>query len=147
MLFRSVDGGGVTETMVGLSLRAGYLPTRTVGAKLAATIATLGTGGSGGREGPAVQIGATIGSSVARHTHFGEDQIRSLVAAGAAAGIGASFNAPIAGMLFALEVLLGNFSIRHLNAVVVASVAAAVTTRSLAMRRSSAGTAFPVETA
>ena len=126
-----VESGGVTETMVGLSLHGGYLPTRTIGAKIAATAATLGTGGSAGREGPVVQIGATIGSSLARHTHFGEDQIRSLVAAGAGAGIGASFNAPIAGMLFAMEVILGNFAIRHLNAVVVASVAAAVTTRSL----------------
>jgi CIC family chloride channel protein len=126
-----VESGGVTETMVGLSLHGGYLPTRTIGAKIAATAATLGTGGSAGREGPVVQIGATIGSSLARYTHFGEDQIRSLVAAGAGAGIGASFNAPIAGMLFAMEVILGNFAIRHLNAVVVASVAAAVTARSI----------------
>ncbi len=126
-----VSSGGVSETMIGLSLRGGYLPTRTIGAKIAATAATLGTGGSGGREGPVVQIGATIGSSFGRYTRFGEDQIRGLVAAGAAAGIAASFNAPIAGMLFALEVILGNFAIRHLNAVVVASVAAAVTAREL----------------
>ena len=126
-----VEGGGVTETMVGLSLHSGYLPTRTVAAKIAATAATLGAGGSAGREGPMVHIGGTIGSSIARYTRFGEDQIRSLVVAGAGAGIGASFNAPIAGMLFALEVLLGNFAIRHLNAVVIASVAASVTTRSL----------------
>lgn len=126
-----VSSGGVTETMVGLSLRGGYLATRTLGAKIAATAVTLGSGGSAGREGPVVQIGATVGSSLARYTKFGEDQIRGLVAAGAAAGIGASFNAPIAGMLFALEVILGNFAIRHLNAVVIASVAAAVTTREL----------------
>ena len=126
-----ISGGGVTETMSALSLRSGYLPTSTIAPKLAATAATLGLGGSGGREGPSVQLGATIGSSLARYTRFGDDQIRSLVAAGAGAGIGASFNAPIAGMLFAVEVLLGNFAIRHLNAVVVASVAAAVTTRSL----------------
>jgi len=126
-----IESGGVTETMVGVSLRAGYLTTRTIGPKIVATAATLGTGGSGGREGPIVLIGAAIGSSLARYTHFGEDQIRSLVAAGAGAGIGASFNAPIAGMLFALEVILGNFAIRHLNAVVVASVAAAVTTHSI----------------
>ena len=126
-----IESGGVTETMVGLSVRAGYLPTRTIGAKIAATAATLGTGGSAGREGPVVQIGATIGSSLARYTRFGEDQIRGLVAAGAAAGIAASFNAPIAGMLFAMEVILGNFAIRHLNAVVISSVAAAVTTREL----------------
>jgi chloride channel protein, CIC family len=123
-----IEGGGVTPTIVGLSLRSGYLSTKTIPAKVAATAATIGTGGSAGREGPVVQIGATIGSAFARYTRFGQDQIRSLVAAGAAAGIAASFNAPIAGMLFAVEVLLGGFAIRHLNAVVVASVSAAVTT-------------------
>lgn len=128
---REIESGGVTETMVGLSLHGGYLPTRTVFGKIAATAATLGSFGSGGREGPIVMIGGTIGSSLARHTRFGEDQIRGLIAAGAGAGIGATFGAPIAGMLFAMEVLLGNFAIRHLNAVVVASVAAAVTTRSI----------------
>lgn len=131
MAGREVESGGVTETMVGLSLHGGYLPSRTVFAKIAATAATLGSFGSGGREGPIVMIGGTIGSSLARHTRFGEDQIRGLIAAGAGAGIGATFGAPIAGMLFAMEVLLGNFAIRHLNAVVVASVAAAVTTRSI----------------
>ncbi|MDJ0959156.1 MAG: chloride channel protein [Acidimicrobiia bacterium] len=126
-----IESGGVTETMVGLSLHGGYLPTRTIGPKVAATAITLGTGGSGGREGPAVMIGGAIGSSLARYTRFGEDQVRSLIAAGAGAGVGASFNAPIAGMLFALEVLLQNFAVRHLNAVVIASVAAAVTTQSI----------------
>jgi CIC family chloride channel protein len=126
-----VESGGVTETMVGLSLHGGYLPTRTIVPKIAVTAVTLGSGGSGGREGPAVMIGGAIGSSIARYTRLGEDQIRSLIAAGAGAGIGAAFNAPIAGMLFALEVLLQNFSIRHLNAVVIASVAAAVTTQQI----------------
>ena len=126
-----VSSGGVTETMVGLSLHGGYLPTRVVPAKLLATAATLGTGGSGGREGPIALIGATIGSSLSRYTNFDHDRIRSLVAAGAGAGIGASFNAPIAGMLFAMEVILGSFAIRHLNAVVIASVGAAVTSQIL----------------
>jgi len=128
---REIESGGVTETMVGLSLHGGYLPSRTIFGKIAATAATLGGLASGGREGPIVMIGGTIGSSLARYSRFGEDQIRGLIAAGAGAGIGATFGAPIAGMLFAMEVLLGNFAIRHLNAVVVASVAAAVTTRSL----------------
>lgn len=126
-----IKGSGITETMVGFNLHAGYLPTRSVQAKLAATVATVGSGGSLGSEGPAVQIGATIGSSLARYTNFGEDRIRSLLAAGAGAGIGASFNAPIAGMLFAMEVILGNFALRHINAVVIASVSAAVTAQSL----------------
>jgi len=126
-----VSGGGVAETMVGLNLEGGYLPTRLVPAKIIATAATLGTGGSGGREGPIVLIGGAIGSSLARYTRFGLDQVKSLVAAGAGAGIGASFNAPIAGMMFALEVILSSFAIRHVSAIVVTSVAAAVTTHTL----------------
>ncbi len=129
--FPEVRGSGVPETTAGLAVRAGYLPTRSIFWKTAATASTLGGGGSAGREGPTVMIGAAIGSSIGRHSGLGEDQIRSLVAAGAGAGIGATFNAPIAGMLFAMEVILGNFAIRHLNAVVIASVTAAVTTRSL----------------
>ena len=126
-----VSGGGITETLVGLGLHGGYLPTGKIIPKLVATAATLGTGGSGGREGPIAYIGASIGSSLARYTGFDHDRIRSLVAAGAGAGIGASFNAPIAGMMFAMEVILGSFAIRHLNAVVIASVAAAVTAQLL----------------
>jgi CIC family chloride channel protein len=128
---RNIESGGVTETISAVGLRAGYLSTRTIFPKIASTAATLGGGGSGGREGPIVMIGAAIGSSLSRYTRFSEDRIRSLVAAGAGAGIGATFNAPIAGMLFAMEVILGNLAIRHLNAVVVASVVAAVTTHTL----------------
>jgi CIC family chloride channel protein len=126
-----VSSGGVTETIVGTALHGGYLPTRLIPTKIMATAATLGFGGSGGREGPIALIGGTIGSSFARYTGFGHDQIRSLVAAGAGAGIGASFNAPIAGMLFAMEVILRSFSVRHLNAIVITSVIAAVTTQQL----------------
>jgi len=127
----SIESGGVTETISAVGLRAGYISTRTILPKIISTGATLGVGGSGGREGPSVMIGAAIGSSLSRYTRFSEDRIRSLVAAGAGAGIGATFNAPIAGMLFAMEVILGNLAIRHLNAVVVTSVVAAVTTHTL----------------
>jgi len=129
--FPEVAADGVPEAAAAVAIRSGYLPTRGAPLKIVATALTVGLGGSVGREGPIVQIGATIGSSLARHSGLGEDRVRSLVAAGAGAAIGASFNAPIAGMFFAIEVILGNFAIRHLNAVVVASVAAAVTTRSL----------------
>lgn len=129
--YPEVRGSGVPETTAALAVKAGYVPTRSVGLKILATALTLGGGGSAGREGPTVMVGAAIGSSIGRHTGLGEDQIRSLVAAGAGAGIGATFNAPIAGMMFAMEVILGNFAIRHLNAVVIASVTAAVTTRTL----------------
>lgn len=126
-----VAGDGVPEATAALAIRSGYLSTRSIPLKMLVTALTLGANGSAGREGPLVQVGAAIGSSVSRHTGLGEDKVRSLVAAGAGAAIGASFNAPIAGMLFAMEVMLGNFAVRHLNAVVVASVSAAVTTRSI----------------
>jgi CIC family chloride channel protein len=126
-----VAGDGVPEAAAALAVRSGHLPTRSAPLKVVVTALTVGSGGSAGREGPIVQVGSSIGSSIARHTGLGEDRVRSLVAAGAGAAIGASFNAPIAGMLFAMEVILGNFAIRHLNAVVVASVSAAVTTRSI----------------
>lgn len=126
-----VAGDGVPEVTVSLAVNAGYMSTRSIPVKILATALTLGGGGSAGREGPMVQIGGAIGSSVSRRFGLGEDYVRSLVAAGAAAGIGASFNAPIAGMLFGLEVVLGSFAVRHMSSVVLASISAAVTFRSL----------------
>ncbi len=126
-----VAGDGVPEASAAIGVHSGYMATRSIPLKIAATALTLGGGGSAGREGPIVQIGGAIGSSISRHLGLGEEQVKSLVAAGAAAGIGASFNAPIAGMLFALEVILGSFSVTHMSAVVVSSIAAAVTMRSL----------------
>lgn len=125
------EGDGVPEAMAALAVHSGYMPTRSLFFKLLVTGLSLGGGGSGGQEGPIVQVGGTIGSSIARHTNLSDDQIRSLVAAGAGAAVGASFNAPIAGMLFAMEVILGSFATRHLSSVVVASVSAAVTAKSL----------------
>ncbi len=124
-------GDGVPQVMADLAVRGGRVRRRLMWLKPLVTTISIGSGGSAGREGPIVQIGSSVGAAVARWSHVGEDRIRSLVAAGAGAGIGASFNAPIAGMLFAMEVILGGFAIRHLNTVVVASVTAAVTTRSL----------------
>ena len=126
-----IAGDGVPEVTAALAVRAGYLSTKSIPLKIVATALTLGGGGSAGREGPIVQIGGAIGSSISRRFGLGEDQLRSLLAAGAAAGIGASFNAPIAGMLFGLEVILGSFAVRHMSAVVLSSIAAAVTFRSL----------------
>ena len=126
-----VEGDGVPDVIAALAIHGGTIRGRVAPSKILATALTLGGGGSGGREGPIVQIGASVGSVLSRFFHLGEDQIKSLVAAGAAAGIGASFNAPIAGMLFALEVILGSFAVRHLSAVVIASVVAAITSRSI----------------
>ena len=117
------------EAVAALEVQGGRMRARTIPLKILATSVTSGSGGSAGREGPIVQIGAAIGSVVSKRFNLGEDQIRSLVAAGAGAGIGATFNAPIAGMLFALEVILSSFAARHMSAIVIASVTAAVTTQ------------------
>jgi CIC family chloride channel protein len=126
-----VAGDGVPEAVAALEVHGGRMRWRTIPLKILATAATVGAGGSAGREGPIVQVGAAVGSVISRRFRLGEDQVRSLVAAGAGAGIGATFNAPIAGMLFALEVILASFATRHMSAIVIASITAAVTTRLL----------------
>jgi len=126
-----VAGDGVPQAVAALEVQGGRMRARVIPLKILATAVTVGGGGSAGREGPIVQIGAAIGSVVSKRFNLGEDQIRSLVAAGAGAGIGATFNAPIAGMLFALEIILLSFAARHMSAIVIASVTAAVTTQSL----------------
>ena len=130
-LAHEVAGDGVPQAVAAMEVQGGRMRARTIPLKILATAVTVGSGGSAGREGPIVQIGAAIGSVVSKRFNLGEDQIRSLVAAGAGAGIGATFNAPIAGMLFALEVILSSFAARHMSAIVIASVTAAVTTQSL----------------
>lgn len=124
-------GDGVPEAAAALAIHGGRMRARAIPVKIMTTALTLGGGGSAGREGPIVQIGSNIGSVIAARLGMTEDRLRSLVAAGAAAGIGATFNAPIAGMLFALEVILRSFAVRHMSAIVIASVTAAVTSRSL----------------
>ncbi len=126
-----VAGDGVPEAIAALEVHGGRMRARTIPLKILATAATVGTGGSAGREGPIVQIGGAIGSVISRRFNLGEDQVRSLVAAGAGAGIGAAFNAPIAGMLFALEVILSSFAAKHMSSIVIASITAAVTTRTI----------------
>ena len=124
-----VAGDGVPEATAALAVHGGRMRKRVVPLKIMATAITVGSGGSAGREGPIVQIGAGIGSWVSARFKLGEHEVRSLVAAGAGAGIGASFNAPIAGMLFALEVILVSFAPRHMSSVVIASVVAAITSQ------------------
>ncbi len=126
-----ISGDGVPQAVAALEVQGGKMRARVIPLKILATALTIGTGGSAGREGPIVQVGGAIGSVISKRFNLGEDQLRSLVAAGAGAGIGAAFNAPIAGMLFALEVILSSFAARHMSAIVIASVTAAVTTQTL----------------
>ena len=126
-----VSGHGIPQIIAALAIRGGHIRARVMGLKTVATALTIGSGGSAGREGSIAQIGSSIGSWVARLAQLNENDVRVLVAAGAGAGISATFNAPIAGMFFAMEVILREFSSRHIHTIVVASVAGAVTSRSL----------------
>jgi CIC family chloride channel protein len=116
--------------MEAVAIRGGRIrPVVAVVKSLASSIC-IGSGGSVGREGPIVQIGSAIGSTIGQWLRLSEDRLGSLVACGAAGGIAATFNAPIAGVIFALEVILGGrFGIRYFSSVVVAAVAASVVGR------------------
>ncbi|AGF77281.1 chloride channel protein EriC [Desulfocapsa sulfexigens DSM 10523] len=123
---REAKGHGVPEVMQALVMSGGRIRPRVAIAKIVASALCIGTGGSAGREGPIVQVGATLGSSVGQILHLSDDRIKNLVACGAAAGIAATFNAPIAGVAFAIEVLMCELKVRAFGNVVIAAVSAAV---------------------
>lgn len=122
-------GHGVPEVMEAVALRGGRIRPIVAVIKSVSAAITIGSGGSAGREGPIVQIGSALGSTVGQVFKMSDERIRNLVACGAAGGIAATFNAPIAGVLFALEVILGDFSARYFSTVVVSAVTASVVSR------------------
>lgn len=122
-------GSGVPDVMEAVAMQAGRIHPRVAPAKILSASLTVGTGGSAGREGPIVQVGAALGSTVGQLLRFSDERVRTLVACGAAAGIAATFNAPIAGSIFAMEVILGNFTVRYFGAVVISSVTAGIISR------------------
>ena len=119
-------GHGVPEVMEAVWRHGGRIRARVAAVKVLAASICLGSGGSAGREGPIVQIGSSIGSTVAQRFRLPEDWVKTLVACGAAAGISATFNAPIGGIFFALEVILRRVLSPRLGFVVVSSVVAAL---------------------
>jgi len=110
-------------------LTRGDIPAGGALASAAVAAVSLGCGASAGREGPAVHFGAAIASAIARRFRLSARDARTLLACGAAAAVSASFNAPIAGVLFALEVVLGHYALSVFGPVTLASVTAAVVTR------------------
>ena len=100
-------GHGVPEVMTALATRGGHIRPRVVVVKVLASAMTIGFGGTAGREGPMVQIGSAIGSGIGQWAKLTKGNVRTLVACGAAAGVAATFNAPIAGAIFSMEVLMG----------------------------------------
>jgi CIC family chloride channel protein len=124
---RETKGHGVPEVMEAVAVRQGVIRKRIVAAKTIVSAITIGTGGSVGREGPIVQIGSAIGSALGQILRVSRSRLRTLVGCGAAAGIAATFNAPVAGVLFSLEIILGDFGIRRFTPIVVSSVIATAT--------------------
>ena len=100
-------GHGVPEVMTALATRGGRIRKRVVTVKVMASSMTIGFGGAAGREGPMVQIGSAIGSAIGQWARVSTKHVRTLVACGAAGGVAATFNAPIAGAIFSMEVLMG----------------------------------------
>jgi CIC family chloride channel protein len=119
-------GHGVPEVMEAVALHGGRIRPRVVGIKAFASALCIATGGAVGREGPIVQIGSAIGSALGQVLHVRKTQLRVLVACGAAAGIAATFNAPIAGVLFAIELILGSYAIITLTPIIISSVTATI---------------------
>ena len=122
-------GHGVPEVIRAVAERNGLMRKRVVVVKSLASAITISSGGSAGREGPIIQIGAAIASSIGQFLRVPPRQLRTLAGCGAAAGIAATFNAPIAGTLFAVEVILGEFGILQFTPIVIAAVIATVVAR------------------
>lgn len=119
---REVKGHGVPQILEALALRGGRIRPRISVFGIIAPALTIGSGGSVGREGPIALIGAAFGSVMGQLLRLSDQDVSLLLACGAAAGIGATFNAPIAGGFFGLEVVLGTYALGSLVPVFLASV-------------------------
>jgi CIC family chloride channel protein len=119
----------VADVIEANALRVGRM-SATVGLKAAlVSAASIGVGASVGREGPVVHLGASLGSWVAKRLHLGRTPARTLLGCGVAAAVAASFNAPIAGAFFALEVVVGHYALTAFAPIVIASVTGTIISR------------------
>jgi CIC family chloride channel protein len=122
---------GVSQVIYSILLKHGLIkPIAPITEGITSAI-TIGTGGSVGPEGPAIYLGAGIGSIISKIFNVNPRRMQILAAAGAGAGIAAAFNAPIAGALFAIEIILMDFHFNQFSVVVIATVFATFVSRSL----------------
>ncbi len=126
---REVSGPGVPEVMEALALHGGRIRHRVTLIKTFVTSTLIAAGASVGREGPIVQIGSSIGSSVTQLLRLGRDKHQMAVACGAAAGIAATFQAPMAGTMFVAEILLFELETTYLSHIVIAAVTGTLVSR------------------
>jgi CIC family chloride channel protein len=127
---RLIASPGLTNLLEVVVAGDGRLPLRASLVNAASSICSLNTGASIGREGAIIQLSSTLASKLGQLAHWPPYRLRLLVACGAASGIGAAYNAPIAASVFAAQIVLGNFSMNLFAPVVFASVIASILTRS-----------------
>jgi chloride channel protein, CIC family len=123
---REARGHGVPEVMVAVADDGGRIRWQVAVVKSLASALCIGSGGSVGREGPIVQIGSALASSVGQWVRLPENRLRIMVACGAAGGISATFNAPITGVFFGVEIILREFAVDALFTVMLSAVVADV---------------------
>jgi CIC family chloride channel protein len=120
-VFPDVRGSGVNQTKAAVYIYDGYVPFRTVIGKFVTCALAIGSGFSLGPEDPALQIGAGIASVMGRRLRLSQEKTRLLAPVGAAAGLAAAFNAPIAGVLFVFEEVIGTWSAGGLGGLILAA--------------------------
>lgn len=127
---KDAKGSGVPEVMGSVMVSGSKMKPITGIIKAITSILTIGTGGSVGKEGPIVHVGSTIGSSIGQFLNLPTSRLKVLLGCGAASGIAAAFNAPVAGALFAIEVILMDFAISSFSPIVISAVIATVISHS-----------------
>jgi CIC family chloride channel protein len=126
---REARGHGVPEVMIAVAEEGGRIRPQVAAVKAVASALCIGTGGSVGREGPIVQIGSALASSLGQWVKMPESRLRILVACGAAGGIAATFNAPLTGVFFGVEIILREFSVEAIFTVMLSALAADLVSR------------------
>ena len=122
-------GRGVADVMESVALRSGAISLKAGLGAAAVSAASIGVGASVGREGPVVHLGATLSSLVATRLRLSRSQAVTLLGCGVASAVAASFNAPIAGVFFALEVVIGHYALSAFAPIVIAGVIGTIISR------------------
>ena len=126
---REARGHGVPEVMIAVADEGGRIRPQVAAVKSVASAICIGVGGSVGREGPIVQIGSALASSLGQWVRMPENRLRILVACGAAGGIAATFNAPITGVFFGVEIILRELSVEAVFTVMLSAMVADLLSR------------------
>ena len=129
---REARGHGVPEVMIAVAEGGGRIRPQVAAVKSVASALCIGAGGSVGREGPIVQIGSALASGLGQWVKMPENRLRILVACGAAGGIAATFNAPLTGVFFGVEIILREFSVEAIFTVMLSAMVADLVSRQFA---------------